>query len=295
MISKNVITAALIGMAVTGLIPVIGGLVLLAVHKIKASSFWAGVLAYVIAFIAYSVITGIVSAAVMLSSAGGDISGMMSSAANENSTAAVLISVCLGVAFALAMSICIGGCMKTRTFNAAISCGLGFGISYLVMTAINFFTAYSVFGQINSGAFDKLYAPMVSQGIIDKETVNQLKETYVSQTAGGLLISVVSAIAVALLMAAAAVIIMRGVCAKKAFAGIGAVLVLFAAQFGITGLIANAGAAAIVAAAIGAAALIFALRMRKDIVPPKKPSYANDSFMQSIENVKSETDSSNSN
>ena len=109
MISKNVITAALIGMAVTGLIPVIGGLVLLAVHKIKASSFWAGVLAYVIAFIAYSVITGIVSAAVMLSSAGGDISGMMSSAANENSTAAVLISVCLGVAFALAMSICIGG------------------------------------------------------------------------------------------------------------------------------------------------------------------------------------------
>lgn len=295
MISKNVITAALIGIAVTGLIPVIGGLVLLAVHKIKASSFWAGVLAYIIAFVVYTIVTGIVSAAVMLSSAGGDMSGMMSSAANENSLFAVIISVCLGIAFALSMSICIGGCMKTRTFNAAISCGLGFGISYLVMTAINFFSAYSVFGQINSGAFDKLYAPMVSQGIIDKETVNQLKESYISQTAGGLLISVISAIAVALLMAAAAVIIMRGVCAKKAFAGVGAALVLFAAQFGITGLIANAGAAAIVAAAIGAAALIFALRMRKDVVPPEKPSYANDSFMQSIENVKSETDSSNSN
>lgn len=287
MISRNVITAALIGMAVTGLIPVIGGLVLLAVHKIKASSFWAGVLAYVIALVVYSILTGIISAAVMLSSAGGNVSGMMNSLTNQNSSLAVIISICLGVAFALAMSICIGGCMKTRTFNAALSCGLGFGISYLVMTALNFFSAYSVFGQINSGAFDKLYAPMVSQGIMDKETVNQLKETYVSQTAGELLISVVSAIAVALLMAAAAVIIMRGVCAKKAFAGIGAALVLFAAQFGITGLIANAGAAAIVAAAIGAAALIFALRMRKDVVPPEKPSYAGDSFMQSIENAKS--------
>lgn len=295
MISRDVITAALIGLAVTGLIPVIGGLVLLAVHKIKASSFWAGVLAYIIAMVVYSIITGIISAAVMFSSAGGDMSNMMSSLTGENSTAAVIISICLGVAFALAMSICIGGCMKTRTFNAALSCGLGFGISYLVMTAMNFFSAYSVFGQINSGAFDKMYAPMVSQGIIDKETVNQLKATYVSQTAGGLLISVVSAIAVALLMAAAAIFIMRGVCAKKAFAGIGAALVLLAAQFGISGLIANAGAAAIVAVAIGAAALVFAVRMRKDVVPPEKPSYANDSFMQSIENAKSEAGSSSEN
>ncbi len=295
MISKNVITAALIGMAVTGLIPVIGGLVLLAVHKIKASSFWAGVLAYVIAFAVYSILTGIISTAVVMSSSGGDMSGMMSSLTKENSTFTVIVSVCLGVAFALAMSICIGSCMKTRTFNAALSCGLGFGISYLVMTALNFFSAYSVFGQINSGAFDKLYAPMVSQGIMDKETVNQLKETYVSQTAGGILISVVSAVAAALLMAAAAVIIMRGVCAKKAFAGIGAALALFAVQFGISGLTANAGAAAIIAAAIGAAALIFALRMRRDVVPPEKPSYAGDSFMRSIENVKSETGRSNNN
>lgn len=290
MISRNVITAALIGLAVTGLIPVIVGLVLLAVHKIKASSFWAGVLAYIIATVVYSILTGIISAAVMISSSGGNISGMMNSLTNENSSLAIIISICLGVAFVLAMSICIGGCMKTRTFNAALSCGLGFGISYLVMNAINFFSAYSVFSQINSGAFDKLYAPMVSQGIIDKETVNQLKETYVSQTAEGILISIVSAVAVALLMAAAAVFIMRGVCAKKAFAGIGAALVLFAAQFGISGLIANAGAAAIVAVAIGAAALIFAVRMRKDVVPPEKPSYAGDSFMQSIEGVKNDMD-----
>lgn len=289
MISREVITASLIGLAVTGVIPVIAGLVLLAVHKIKASSFWAGVLAYIIAFVAYTILSGILSVA-MVVSGGLDMTGMMNAATESNSSVSIVLTICLGVVIALAMSICVSGCMKTRTFNAALSCGLGFGISYLVMSAINFYSSYSVFKQINSGEFDKAYASMVSQGFMDKETVNTMKETIMAQTAGGMVVSTVSAVAAALLMAAAAVIIMRGVCAKKAFAGIGISLVLFAAQFGLSGIIPNAAAAVIVALAIGAAALIFAVRMKKDIVPPEKPSYTNDSFMKSIENVKNDTD-----
>ncbi|MDE6600144.1 MAG: hypothetical protein K2K34_08725 [Oscillospiraceae bacterium] len=290
MISRSVITAALIGIVVTGLIPVVAGLVLLAVHKIKASSFWAGVLAFVIAIVTASVISGIISAAVMMSSMKNGTTDIMNAAIDENSTLTAALQILIGVVIALAMAICVGKCMKTRTFNAALSCGLGFGISYLVTAAMSFFSSYSTFSMINNGSFDSRYTDMVSNGFITKEAVNALKETFTAMTAGDILFSIVLSIAVALLMTAGTVFIMRGVCIKKAFAGIGISLVLFAAQFGIIGFVSNTAAASIVAAAIGAAALIFALRMGKDIVPPEKPSYANDSFMQSIENAKSETD-----
>ena len=291
MISKEVITAVLIGIVVTGLIPVVAGLVLLAMNKIKASSFWAGVLAFVIAIAAFSIISGIISAAVMVSSVQNGAADIMTAAMDENSTLTAVLQIFMGVAIVLAMAVCVGKCMKTRTFNAALSCGLGFGISYLVTAAMSFFTSYSTFGMINNGSFDSQYAAMVSQGIISKEAVNAMKETFTAMTVGDILSSIILSIAVALLMTAGAVLIMRGVCAKKTFAGIGISLVLFAAQFGIMGFVPNAAASAVVAAAIGAAALIFALRMGKDIVPPERPSYANDSFMQSIENAKSETDS----
>lgn len=290
MISRSVITAALIGIVVTGLIPVVAGLVLLAMNKIKASSFWAGVLTFVIAIVAASVISGIISAAVAVSSMKNGTADIMNAAMGENSTLTAALQILIGIVIALAMAICVGKCMKTRTFNAALSCGLGFGVSYLVTAAMSFFSSYSTFSMINNGSFDNQYAVMVSQGIITKETVNALKETFTAMTVAEILFSIVLSVAAALLMTAAAVIIMRGVCAKKAFAGTGISLVLFAAQFGVMGFVSNAAASAIVAAAIGAAALIFALRMRKDIVPPEKPSYANDSFMQSIENAKSETD-----
>ena len=291
MISREVITAVLIGLVVTGLIPIAAGLVLLAMHKIKASSFWAGVLAFVIAIVAFSIISGIISAAVMVSSVQNGATDIMTAAMNENSTLTAVLQIFMGVAIVLAMAVCIGKCMKTRTFNAALSCGLGFGISYLVTAAMSFFTSYSTFSMINNGSFDSQYAAMVSQGIISKEAVNAMKETFTAMTVGDVLFSIVLSAAVALLMTAGAVLIMRGVCAKRTFAGIGISLVLFAAQFGIMGFVPNAAASAVVAAAIGAAALIFALRMGKDIVPPERPSYTNDSFMQSIENAKSETDS----
>ncbi|MDE6746169.1 MAG: hypothetical protein K2J72_05970, partial [Oscillospiraceae bacterium] len=97
MISKGVITAALIGIAVTGLIPVVAGLVLLAVHKIKASSFWAGVLAFAIAIVASSVISGIISAAVMMSSMKNGTTDIMNAAMNENSTLTAALQILIGI------------------------------------------------------------------------------------------------------------------------------------------------------------------------------------------------------
>ncbi len=287
MISKGVIMAALAGIAVTGLIPVIAGLVLLAMHKIKASSFWAGVLTYIIAMIAYTIVGGIVSAVMMVSSGG--IGGTMSEAMEPSVGLTVTLMVIMSAVFMLSMGICIGSCMKkTRTFKGAVSCGLGFGVGYMVTAAIRLVSNYMTFASINSGDFDKQYVQLIEMGMLDKETFSAMKEVYTSMTVTDTLIGIISAVAGAALFAASAVFIMRAVCARILFAGVGVSFALFAFQSMVQSIIPNAVAGVVIAAAVGAAALIFALRIREQIVPPPKPSYASDSFMQTVENSKNE-------
>jgi len=284
MISKSVIMAILAGIAVTGLIPLIAGLVLLAMHKIKASSFWAGVLTYIIAMIVYSIVGGIVSAVMMFSSGG--MSNIVSESVEPSVGMTVMLMVIMSAVFMLSMGICIGSCMKkTRTFKGAVSCGLGFGAGYMVTTAIGLVSNYMTCASINSGDFDRQYVQLIEMGMLDKEAVSAMKEVYTSMTVTDALVSIISAVVGAALFAASAVFIMRAVCARILFAGVGVSFALFAFQSMVQSIIPNAVAGVVIAAAVGAAALIFALRMREQIVPPPKPSYASDSFMQTVENV----------
>lgn len=278
MITQSVIAATLIGIVITGLVPIIGGIVLMAMGKIKASSFWAGVLAYIIAIIVSSVVTLIIAA-----SAG----GTDALTSTENNTALSIASaIVTGVIFALAMSVCIKSCMKLRTFNAALSCGLGFGAGYAVTLAISFVGMYITFGNINSGAFDAQYAQFVKMGAIDKETVSMLKETYTSFTVTTIVQQILMAVFFAAALAAAAVFVMRFVCSGKAFLGICSAMATIT-LYSIGSALPNAAAAIIVTAAIGIAALIFALRMKEQVVPPEKPAVI-DPFMNSVENAKNE-------
>ena len=273
MITQSVIAATLIGVVITGLVPIIGGIVLMAMGKIKASSFWAGVLSYIIAIIAASIVAVIIGVAVP--------------ALTENTVALGIVSAILrGVFFALAMGICIKSCMKLRTFNAAISCGLGFGAGYAVTIAIGLAGSYITFGSINSGAFDAQYAQLVKMGAIDKETVNMLKETYTSFTVMTIVQEILTAVFFAAALAAAAVFVMRFVCSGKAFIGICYAMATIT-LYSIESIIPNAAAAIIGAAAIGTAALVFALRMKEQVVPPEKKVVV-DPFMNSVENAKNE-------
>lgn len=284
MITQNVIMTVLIGIVLTGVVPLIGGIVLLATHKIKASSFWAGVLAYVIATIAYSIVGGIISMSVMMSSG-----NMMMTEADFPPVLTAVLSAVLCVFIVLAMGICIGACMKkTRTFNGAVSCGLGFGAGYLITTAISLVSIYAVFAQINSGAFDKQYASLIEMGAMDKEMVKSMKEVYTGFTVLDGFSQVLAAAGFAMLCVAAAVFIMRGACVKKTFAGIGISALIFAAIGGVSALITNAVAGTVIVVAVGVAALIFALRMKEQIAVPEQPAAPADSFIQSIENAKSE-------
>lgn len=273
MITQSVIAASLIGIVITGLVPIIGGIVLMAMGKIKASSFWAGVLAYIIALIA----SGIV--AVIIGIANPDLAG-------NTTLLGIVSSIITGVLFAVAMSVCIKSCMKLRTFNAALSCGLGFGAGYAVTMAIEFIGMYVTFGNINSGAFDVQYAQFVQMGVFDKETVNMLKETYTSQTVLTIIQQILMTVFFAAALAAAAVFVMRFVCSGKAFIGICYAMATIT-LYSIESIIPNAVAAIIGAAAIGTAALIFALRMREQVVPPEKKAVA-DPFLSSVENAKNE-------
>lgn len=264
MIKQGVITAVLMGTVITGVIPAVGGIVLLAMKKIKASSFWAGVLAYIIAMVAFLIVSLLLSGVI----------------ANSPAAGGMIANVALAVCMALSMSVCVAACMKTRTFVGALSCGLGFGAAYLITTAIGLVSFYVNFTNINSGAFDEQMKMYVNLGVYTKEDINLIKETFTSYSAADAICETISAIAFTALLAAAAVFIMRGVCAKSVFAGIAASVLTLGVGMAST-IIPNSVAAAVVMAAIGAAALIFAVRMKEKVVPPEK-NEVKDSFMDSV-------------
>lgn len=278
MISQSVITASLIGVVIAGVIPVIGGIILLAMGKIKGSSFWAGVLACligtIVALIPTAVIGGVYGAA---GAANGNANAATELPFGVTVFAQILQSVCL----ALAMGICVRSCMKTRTFKAALSCGLGFAATFVVSAGISCVGLYITFSSINSGAFDQQYAQYIKMGALNKETVALMKSVYTEQTAAGLYQSLFATVFFGAALAAAGVVIMRFVCKKNAFLGMCAAAGILS-LCGIGSVLPNAAAAIIVTAAIGVAALVFAMRMKDDIVPPAPVSAANDPFMASV-------------
>lgn len=278
MIAQNVIMAVLVGIVITGVIPVVGGIALLATGKIKGSSFWAGVLAFVIAIIVTTIISGIYTLSRM------DISNMTSITEDIPPMMTVVLAVVSSVILAAAMGICIAGCMKLRTFKGAVSCGLGFAVSYLLTSAISFVSIYFQFVQINSGAFDSMYALAIQNGAMSKELFNDLKEQIIKTSFSDIIISIINAVASAVLFVAIAIFIMRGVCSKKAFAGI-AVSVLIMAAVSLPAAIQNANIATTVSAAISIVSLIIALSMKGKIIPPQKQTVP-DPFLQTVEKTR---------
>lgn len=281
MISQSVIYSVLIGIAITGVVPIIGGIALLAMGKIKGSSFWAGVLAFIIA----AIITGIGTIIVTIPTS---MASMDSASLTAEPPAWQLIAVSIisAIVIGFSMLILIKNCMKTRTFKAAVSAGLGYGIPQLLTIAFSLVSMYLTFSQINSGAFDQIYAMSVDMGVITKEMVAEMKAMYTEFTVNDAIAQILEAIGTALLMVAAAVVIMLYVTKKKAMIGtlisIGGIGVTSI----ITSVITNTLVAGVIAVAIGAAAFIFAYRMKDSIVPPEKATVANDSFMQSVANAK---------
>lgn len=280
MISQSVIYSVLIGIVLTGVIPLIGGIALLAMGKIKGSSFWAGVLAFLIA----AIVSGIGTIIVTIPTAMTPESASLT--AEPPMWQLIAVSLITAVVLGFAMLILIRNCMKTRTFKAAVSAGLGFAIPQLLTIAFSLVSMYLTFSQINSGAFDQLYAMSVDMGVITKEMVAEMKAVYLEFSAMDAIAQILGSFGTALLYVAAAIVIMLFVIKKQAMLGtlisIGGIGVTSV----VTSLITNALVTGIIALAIGAAAFIFACRMKDDIVPPAQPTAANDSFMQSVASAK---------
>lgn len=278
MIAKEVIMAVLVGIAVTGVIPFIGGIVLLLMGKIKGSSFWAGVLAYIISMIGITIVSAVLAVQLM---------DMMQ---NKPMMFSAIAAVITGVCTVLSMGVCIGACMKNNTFNGALSCGLGFGISYSLTSAISFISIYAMAGMINNGSFDQRYSAAIDAGVMTKEDLNDLKAQFTELTFSDCIVQIVVAIAFAAVLTACAIFIMRGKCTKDLAVGILTSIIVASAE-GLAVLVPNVAAAAIVAAAIGAAALFFAFRMKDKVVMPEAP-VVYDSFMGSIEKARNGNDNS---
>lgn len=283
MISQAVIYSVLIGIVLTGVIPLIGGIALLAMGKIKGSSFWAGVLAFLIAAIVSGIGTIIVSMPTAMSSAA---SGTVSLTVETPDWQTIAISIISAVVIGFTMLILIRNCMKTRTFKAAVSAGLGFGIPQLLTIAFSLISMYLTFSQINSGAFDQLYAMSVDMGVLTKELVAEMKAMYTEFTVNDAITQVLAAFGNTLLMVAAAIVIMVFVTKKKAMLGTLIAIGGIGATSVITSVITNALVAGVIALAIGAAAFIFTFRMKDSITAPEKATVANDTFMQSVASAK---------
>jgi|GEM_PF-3079840 len=283
MISQSVIYSVLIGIVITGVVPIIGGIALLAMGKVKGSSFWAGVLAYLIA----AIITGIGTIIVTMPTA-------MTSTESASLTAQppvwqlIAVSLISAVILGFSMLILIKNCMKTRTFKAAVSAGLGYGIPQLLTIAFSLVSMYLTFSQINSGAFDQIYAMSVDMGVLTKEMVAEMKAIYIEFTVNDAIAQILGAIGTALLLVAAAIVIMVFVTKKKAMLGALMAIGGIGATSIITSVITNTLVAGVIAVAIGAAAFIFASRMKDSIAAPEKATAANDAFMQSVANAKEE-------
>ncbi len=277
MISQGVIYSALIGVVLAGIIPLIAGIVLLATKKIKGSSFWAGVLAFIIS----TIVSALASLPVILSTTSTDT--ITTETPLWQTIAASIISA---VVLGFAMLILIKNCMKTRTFKAAVSAGLGFGIPQIITIGFGLVGMYITFAQINSGAFDQMYAMYVDTGLYTKEMVAEMKSVYTDMTVTDMIAQIVASYGNVLIMASAAIFIMIAVTQKKAMLGTLAVIGGISVTSIISSVIPNLLVASIIALAIGAAAFYFAYATREKIVAPEQPTPANDAFMQSIANVK---------
>ena len=147
MIRQDVITVFLIGAVLTGVIPIIGTIVLLVMGKIKGSSFWAGVLTYIIGFLVSSLMAALSTL---------PFSARIAEEPEFENTLSIIITILMLVILVISMTICISSCMKrTRSFKGGISCGLGSGIAYSVTAALGSIYSYSIFAMINSGEFDR--------------------------------------------------------------------------------------------------------------------------------------------
>lgn len=279
MISQNVITAVLIGIVITGIIPVIGWIVLLAAGKIKGSSFWAGVLAYIIGFLVSSL-------AAALSTL--PFSERIAKDPGFMGTLSIIVNIAMFVILTLSMMICIRSCMKrTRSFKGGVSCGLGFGMAYSITSAIGFISSYYTFSMINSGEFDRQYMAVIEQGLITKEQFAEAKSVFTLMTVQDMIMQITAALGIGLALTASGVFIMNAICAKNAFPGFFISAVITSAD-GLSTMIPNFIAASVIPVAIGAAAIIFAFRVKDKSVPQSAPA-AKDDFLTSIENVKNDS------
>lgn len=274
MVTQGVIMAVLIGIVITGVIPFIGGIVLLLMGKIKGSSFWAGVLALLIAMIVTAIFGAVMAVPLM------DM--MQNNPVMFSAISVVITSLCV----AIAMGICEGACMKTNTFKGAISCGAGFGITYSITTAIGLISIYVTSGMINSGQFDSMYSAAIDMGAVTKEDLYEMKSQFIELTLSDIILQIAIAVAFSAALVACSIFIMYGKCSKNLALGIISSVIIIALD-GLAGMIPNVIAASVVSLAIAAAAVFFAVRMKDKVVQEQKPAIQ-DSFLQSVENSRND-------
>ncbi|MCL2053302.1 MAG: YhfC family glutamic-type intramembrane protease [Oscillospiraceae bacterium] len=270
MVSQETIIAILLAFFITGVIPAITGIVLLASRKLKGSAFWYGILSALAATIIVLIPA--------LATQGGN-------PAQEGSAfvALQLLNAAVSAA-ALALGVMVI-LKKSRDFKGAVSCGIGYGMFYSISIGLQNISLYVTAAMINSGTFESMYAPAIESRRITREQVIEIKRQIIEFTALDSAAYIISALAGFMLYTALCLIFMKGIFAnKKAIALLAGVCVSLACTVPVMLFQDNLFPASLAGAVISLVTLVISLRFRKSLSealpsPAPKP----DSFMNSID------------
>lgn len=267
MVSGTIISMLMALGCIFGVGSLIAAIVLLAAKTVKGTTFWAGLLTIIIAAVVTAIITVILT-----------MSGVLPQDYADSKLWTSIISGTTMVIYVLSMFIAENSVIKNKSCKGAISFASGLNVFSLFSIGISMFSLYSVAVNTNSG----MYAELVKQKLLTEEAAATVINTVTSLTVVSTLMMVVSAVAQILVIYAIAILLMRGITNKKVAPDLLISLAVGIVAMLIPCLIDNEIVGNVISFVISLAALMYAVKVRADIIEPKPITLEEDSFAQTV-------------
>jgi len=283
MISRAVISMELVLAFLFGLVPIVVSIGLLVTKKIRGSCFWCGILGLFIASIVSS--AGVIP--IMFDQ------NKLLEFQSQKGTYFIVYSLAVAALIEIARLICTGAVLKKRrTFRDAVSFGAGFVVIQMVSIASNMISFYSTSAKINNGSFDRLYKQAIDSGYMTKEQLIQIKQIYFDQNVTDLAFMIPVTIFSAIVAIALSVLLVKGLREKYGFLSFIIALVISVGSTYVASAIDNNYVTTAMECVLATAGIFYILKVKDSIKEEPEAPVIPDSFMESINTVKSSENNS---
>ena len=257
MISQSILITVAAGIIIIGVIPAIAAIVLMKNQKINDSDFKMGVVTYAASVLICKTVA-LVEALIIMPPESSDMNRAI-----ENSTAAsVVLAVLTGVIITGLLLVCIIAFAYHKTFDNAVSFGIGAGAGYMFGTAISMGIFFFNLLQINKGVYMSNYGEAVQSGYVNTDDIKMTLEEYTSFTVSDGIFQVICALGMAMLFVGASVFIMYGICRGRVSAVVLLTAILFVTAEIISYVVKNNAISTVLICIIGVCTLICGIKMK---------------------------------